>query len=59
MGTEAEKKKFLTNTLEFILPRFYSSQCKMGKRYPGDGGPDPQVETDHESDMEWEDLQLQ
>lgn len=59
MGTEAEKKKFLTNTLKFILPRFYSSQCKTGKRYPGDGGPDPQVETDHESDKKWEDLQLQ
>ena len=59
MGTEAGKKKFLTNTLKFFLPRFYSSQCKTGKRYPGDGGPDPQVETDHESDKKWEDLQLQ
>ena len=52
MVTEAEKKKFLTNTLKFILPRFYSSQCKAGKRYPSDSGPDPQVETDHESDKE-------
>jgi hypothetical protein len=59
MGTEAGKKKFLTNTLKFFLPRFYSSQCKTGKRYPGDGGPDPQVETDHESDKEWEGVQLQ
>ena len=59
MVTEAEKKKFLTNTLKFILPRFYSSQCKAGKRYPSDSGPDPQVETDHESDKEQEGLQLQ
>jgi hypothetical protein len=28
-------------------------------RYPGDGGPDPQIETDHESDKEWEDLELE
>jgi hypothetical protein len=25
IGTEAEKKNFLINTLNFVLPRFYSS----------------------------------
>ncbi|RSL47682.1 hypothetical protein CEP53_009844 [Fusarium sp. AF-6] len=32
-----------------ILPPFYSVARKDGIRYPGDEGPDPQVETDHES----------
>jgi hypothetical protein len=57
-GTLEQKRKCLKNITDpktGILPRFYSARSKDGMRYPGDGGPDPQVETDHES-VEGEDI---
>src|SRR5271154_2843765 len=57
-GTLEQKKKCLKNITDpktGILPRFYSARSKDGMRYPGDGGLDPQVETDHES-VEGEDI---
>ncbi|KAF4471029.1 zinc finger 76 (expressed in testis) [Fusarium albosuccineum] len=52
-GSIEQKKRcleyFLSHGQRGILPRFYSVVHKDGVRYPGDGGPDPQVETDHES----------
>lgn len=42
-------ESFLVHGQKGILPPFYSVVRKDGIRYPGDGGPDPQVETDHES----------
>lgn len=59
-GTIKQKKKCSRNAIfngrSAILPRFYRNGCAGdGVRYPGDGGPDPQVQTDHESDEEGED----
>lgn len=57
-GALEQKRKCLLNITDpraGILPRFYSARSKDGMRYPGDGGPDPQVETDHES-VEGEDI---
>ena len=55
-GSIAHKKnclnRVLTHPQHGILPKFYSVRLKSGVRYPGDGGPDPQVETDHESSEE-------
>lgn len=51
-GTLEQQRKCLKNITDpktGILPRFYSTLSKDVTRYPGDGGPDPQVETDHES----------
>ncbi|KAJ3526570.1 hypothetical protein NM208_g11126 [Fusarium decemcellulare] len=52
-GSIEQKKRclegFLAHGQKGILPGFYSVARKDGIRYPGDGGPDPQVETDHES----------
>jgi hypothetical protein len=42
-------KNVLTGSKNGILPKFYSTKTRNGMRYPGDGGSDPQVETDHES----------
>ncbi|KAL7797733.1 hypothetical protein V8C43DRAFT_252505 [Trichoderma afarasin] len=52
-GSIEQKQKCLENFLVHrtrgILPVFYSPINKGGIRYPSDGGPDPQVGTDHES----------
>ena len=52
-GSIEQKSSFLesfpVHGQKGILPPFYSVARKDGIRYPGDGGPDPQVETDHES----------
>lgn len=59
-GTDEEKRKMLLNLLRqknVVIPQFYDKRfCRNGLRYPGDGGPDPQVETDHESEEDKEDL---
>jgi hypothetical protein len=52
-GTIEQKRKCLKDVIcKTFLPVFYSHQfpSQNGVRYPGDGGPDPQVETDYESD---------
>ena len=57
-GTLEQKRKCLNNMTTpktGILPRLYSALSKDGMRYPGDGGPGPQLETDHES-TEGEDI---
>jgi hypothetical protein len=55
-GSIEQKKnclaRVLTHPQHGILPKFYSIRLKSGVRYPGDGGPDPQVETDHDSTEE-------
>ncbi|KAH7019754.1 hypothetical protein EDB80DRAFT_887361 [Ilyonectria destructans] len=55
-GSIEQKQNCLTRVLTHlqhgILPKFYSVRFKSGVRYPGDGGLDPQVETDHESPEE-------
>jgi hypothetical protein len=58
-----KQKKCLRNAIfngrSAILRRFYSKGCAEDRfRYPGDGGPDPQVQTDHESD-EGEDPEIE
>ena len=59
-GTDEEKRKILLNLLRqknVVIPQFYDKRfCRNGLRYPGDGGPDPQVETDHESEEDKEDV---
>jgi len=59
-GTIKQKQKCLRNVIfdgrSAILPKFYRKGCaEDGVRDPGDEGPDPQVQTDHESDEEGED----
>lgn len=55
-GSIEQKKnclaRVLTHPQHGILPKFYSVRVKSGVRYPGDGGPDPQIETDYESTEE-------
>ena len=55
-GSIEQKKNCLTWVLtdpqHGILLRFYSVKSRSGMRYPGDRGPNPQVETDHESTEE-------
>lgn len=52
-GSIEQKKnclaRVLTHPQHGILPKFYSLRLKSGMRHPGDGGPDPQAETDYES----------
>jgi hypothetical protein len=52
-GSIDQKRKCLKDVIcKTFLPVLYSHQfpSQNGVRYPGDGGPDPQVETDYESD---------
>jgi hypothetical protein len=63
-GTIEQKKRCLRNLIlnrsSVILPKFYRKGCaEDGIRYRGDGGPDPQVETDHESNEEEEDPEIE
>jgi hypothetical protein len=63
-GTIKQKKRCLRNVIfngrSAILPRFYRKGCaEDGVRYPGDGSLDPQVQTDHGSDEEGEDLEIE
>jgi hypothetical protein len=63
-GTIEQKKRCLRNLIldgsSAILPKFYRKGCaEDGIRYPGDGGPDHQVETDHESDELEEDPEIE
>lgn len=63
-GTIKQKKRCLRNVVlngrSATLPRFYRKGCaEDGVRYPGDGGPDPQVQTDRESDEKGEDPEIE
>lgn len=58
--TTEDKRRCLRNIIHNrrwrILPNFCrKNSCKNGVRYSGDGGPDPQVQTNHESCEDSED----
>lgn len=52
-GSIEQKRVFLEHVLvkrkKGILPMSYSKKTKTGIRYPGDGGPGPEMDTDYES----------
>lgn len=63
-GTTEWKKRCLRNLIlngsSAVLPKFYrNGRAEDGMRYPCDGGPDPQVETDHKSNEEEEDPEIE
>ena len=51
-GSVEQQQKLLwklTDVRKGISPKFYSRKTRTGIRYPGDGGPGPEIDSDHES----------